>query len=73
MKQFLDRLKERNYQSRTVGIIENGSWAPSAGKCMKKVLQEMKDINIVEPVMTIKSTMTEENIKQMEEMADKIL
>ena len=73
MKQFLDRLKERNYQSRTVGIIENGSWAPSAGKCMKKVLQEMKDINIVEPVITIKSTMSEENIKQMEEMADKIL
>ena len=73
MKQFLDRLKERNYQNRTVGIIENGSWAPSAGKCMKKVLQEMKDINIVEPVITIKSTMSEENIKQMEEMADKIL
>ncbi len=73
MKQFLDRLKERNYQSRTVGIIENGSWAPSAGKCMKNVLQEMKDINIVEPVITIKSTMSEENIKQMEEMADKIL
>ena len=73
MKQFLDRLKERNYQNRTVGIIENGSWAPSAGKCMKNVLQEMKDINIVEPVITIKSTMSEENIKQMEEMADKIL
>ena len=73
MKQFLDRLKERNYQNRTVGIIENGSWAPSAGKCMKNVLQEMKDINIIEPIITIKSTMSEENIKQMEEMADKIL
>ena len=73
MKQFLDRLKERNYQNRTVGIIENGSWAPSAGKCMKNVLQEMKDINIIEPLITIKSTMSDENIKQMEEMADKIL
>ena len=73
MKQFLDRLKERNYQNRTVGIIENGSWAPSAGKCMKNVLQEMKDINIVEPIITIKSTMSNENIAQMEEMAEKIL
>ena len=73
MKQFLDRLKERNYQNRTVGIIENGSWAPSAGKCMKNVLQEMKDINIIEPIITIKSTMSNENITQMEEMADKIL
>ena len=73
MKQFLDRLKERNYQNRTVGIIENGSWAPSAGKCMKNVLQEMKDINIIEPIITIKSTMSNENIAQMEEMADKIL
>ncbi len=73
MKQFLDRLKERNYQNRTVGIIENGSWAPSAGKCMKNILQEMKDINIVEPIITIKSTMSNENIAQMEEMAEKIL
>ena len=73
MKQFLDHLKERNYQNRTVGIIENGSWAPSAGKCMKGTLEEMKNINIIEPMITIKSTMSDENIAQMEEMADKIL
>ena len=73
MKQFLDRLKERNYQNRTVGIIENGSWAPSAGKCIKSTLEEMKNIHIIEPIITIKSTMSEENMKQMEEMADKIL
>ena len=73
MKQFLDHLKERNYQNRTVGIIENGSWAPSAGKCMKNMLQEMKDINIIEPVITIKSTMSDENIAQMEKMADTFL
>ena len=73
MKQFLDHLKERNYQNRTVGILENGSWAPSAGKCMKATLEEMKNINMIEPIITIKSTMSDENISQMEEMADKIL
>ena len=73
MKQFLDHLKERSYQNRTVGIIENGSWAPSAGKCMKGTLEEMKNIHIIEPIITIKSTMSDENMKQMEEMANKIL
>ncbi len=73
MKQFLDHLKERNYQNRTVGIIENGSWAPSAGKCMKGTLEEMKNIHIIEPIITIKSTMSDENISQMEEMADVLL
>ena len=73
MKQFLDHLKERNYQNRTVGIIENGSWAPSAGKCMKGTLEEMKNIHIIEPMITLKSTMSEENISQMEEMADVLL
>ena len=70
MKRFLDHLKERNYQNRTVGIIENGSWAPSAGKCMKGTLEEMKNINIIEPMITIKSTMSDENIAQMKKMAD---
>ena len=67
MKQFLDRLKERNYQNRKVGIIENGSWAPTAGRCMKKTLEEMKNIEIVEPIITIKSRMNEENIEQMKD------
>ena len=69
MEHFLGRLKERNYQKRTVGVIENGSWAPSAGKCMKAILQEMKEINIAEPMVTIKSRMKEENEAQMEELA----
>ncbi len=73
MKHFLEHLKDRNYQNRTVAIIENGSWAPSAGKCMKNMLQEMKDINIVENVITIKSTMKEENREQLKEMAKEIL
>ena len=69
MEQFLRRLKERNYQKRKVAIIENGSWAPSAGKCMKDLLQEMKDIEIVEPVVTIKSRMKTENLAELEELA----
>ena len=70
MAHFLNRLKERNYQKRKVGIIENGSWAPSAGKCMKNILGEMKDIEIVEPTVTIKSRMKDENILQMNKLAD---
>lgn len=73
MEQFLNKLKERNYQNRKIGIIENGSWAPSASKSMKKILQEMKDIDIIEPSVTIKSTMKQENIVQMEELAESIL
>ena len=73
MEHFLGRLKERNYQKRTVGIIENGSWAPSAGKCMKNILSEMKDINIVEPMITIKSRMKEENMEQMKELAKALM
>ena len=72
MDYFLHRLKERNFQKRKVGIIENGSWAPSAGKCMKNILQDMKDIEIIEPVITIKSTMTDDNLEQMKNLADEI-
>ena len=72
MEQFLRRLKERNYQKREVAIIENGSWAPSAGKCMKDLLQGMKDIEIVEPVVTIKSRMKTENLVELEELARKL-
>ena len=73
MEHFLRHLKDRNYQNRTVGIIENGSWAPSAGRGMKAIVGEMKDINLVEPMVTIKSRMNEENRKQMEDLADEIL
>ena len=69
MEQFLDYLKERNYQKRKVAIIENGSWAPSAGRCMKKMLQEMKNLDIIEPTITIKSTMNEQNVEEMNKLA----
>ena len=72
MEQFLNRLKERNYQKRKVGIIENGSWAPSAGRTMKNILGEMKDIGIIEPMVTIKSRLKEENMAQMAELVREI-
>ena len=73
MEQFLNHLKSRNYQKRKVGIIENGSWAPSSGKKIKEILEKMKDIEIVEPTITIKSRLKEEDISKLENLADEIL
>ena len=73
MEHFLDYLKERNYQKRKVAVVENGSWAPSAGRCMKKMLQEMKNLDIIEPTITIKSTMNEQNVEEMKKLADELL
>lgn len=73
MEKFLRHLKHKNYQNRTVGIIENGSWAPAAAKNMKELLEQMKDINIVEPIIHIKTTMSIENEAEMRELAKAIL
>lgn len=70
MEDFLHHLKAKNYQKRTVGIIENGSWAPSAAKQMKVILEGMRNITICEPVVTIKSTLNETSRKVMEELAE---
>ena len=72
MEHFLNNLKARNYQKRKVAIIENGSWAPTAAKTMKNILQEMKDIDIIEPIITIESTMKEKNKLELIELANKI-
>ena len=72
MEQFLNNLKTRNYQKRKVAIVENGSWAPSAGKTMKNILQEMKDIDIVEPIITIESTVKDKTKTELEELAKSI-
>lgn len=73
MEQFLHHLNSRNYQKRKVGIIENGSWAPASGKKMKEVLENMKDLEIVEPIITIKSRLKEDDISKLESLADEIL
>jgi len=73
MEKFLRHLKHKNYQNRTVAIIENGSWAPAAAKNMKELLEQMKDITIIEPIVHIKTTMSQENEEQMKELAQNIL
>ena len=69
MEDFLRHLKSKAYQKRTVGIIENGSWAPMAGKLMNQLLGEMKEIHVLEPVVTIQSALNEESTKSMESLA----
>lgn len=73
MEDFLHHLKAKSYQKRTVGILENGSWAPSAAKTIKGILEGMKNINIIELVVTIKSSMKDADIPKMEELAEAVL
>ena len=70
MHDFLHHLKLKAYQKRRVGIIENGSWAPCAGRIMKGMLETMKEIEIVEPMVTIRSTMKQGDIPALEALAD---
>ena len=73
MDSFLARLKSKNYQKRRVGIVENGSWAPMAGKVMKESLSQMKEVTIVEPVVTIKSTMNGASEEQLALLAEALV
>lgn len=73
MESFLSHLKAKNYQKRTIGLIENGSWAPMAAKHMCTALEAMKEIEILEPVVTIKSAVKDQDIKQMEALAEALL
>ena len=73
MKHLLMHLQERNFQNRTVGIIENGTWAPTAGKCMQDILVAMKNINIIDPIVTIRSRLNEESKLKLEELSKNIL
>ena len=73
MEDFLHHLKAKNYQKRTVALMENGSWAPMAAKKMTAILETMKDITICEPIISIKSTMNVANLNAMEELAEKLV
>lgn len=72
MQDFLHHLQAKAFQNRTVGLIENGSWAPTAAKTMRNILETMKNITIVEPVVTIKSVLKETDIPALEQLADTI-
>lgn len=73
MHDFLHHLQIKSYQKRKVGIIENGSWAPCAARVMRSMLETMKDVEIVEPVVTIRSRMKQTDIPLLENLADALL
>ena len=73
MHDFLHHLKIKSYQKRKVAIMENGSWAPTAGRVMRSMLETMKAVEIVEPMVTIRSRMKDEDIPAMELLADALL
>ncbi|MCI5900397.1 MAG: FprA family A-type flavoprotein [Firmicutes bacterium] len=73
MEDFLHHLKSKNFQKRKVAYIQNGTWAPSAGKVMKSIVAEMKNITEIEPMVTIKSAMKESTVAELEALADAIL
>ena len=73
MHDFLYHLQIKNYQKRRFGIIENGSWAPSAGKVMRSMIEGLKDCEIVEPMVTIRSRMKSADEAKLEQLADSLL
>ncbi|MDE7444122.1 MAG: FprA family A-type flavoprotein [Lachnospiraceae bacterium] len=73
MEDFLHHLKGKNYQKRTVALIENGSWAPSANRTMTEILSQMKDISILDTAVTIRGAVKEENLKELSALADALL
>lgn len=73
MQDFLHHLQSKAYQKRKVGILENGSWAPTAARAMRGVLDTMKDITVAEPVVTIKSVLKETDMPALEALADAML
>lgn len=73
MEDFLHHLQGKNYQKRTVALVENGSWAPSAAKSMRAILDQMKEITVIEPVVTIRGAFKESDIAALEAAADALL
>ncbi len=73
MQDFLHHLQSKAYQNRKVALVENGSWAPSAGKQMKAMLEPMKNLTLVEPMVTIWSTMKESDRERLEEIVNQMI
>jgi len=72
MREFIEHLTERNYQNRTVGFIENGSWAPTAAKVMKGMFEKSKNISYLDTVVTVKSALTDANRESIKQMAKEL-
>lgn len=73
MKHFIGDLTERNYQNRTIGLIENGAWAPTAAKVMKGMFEKSKNITWLDTTITIKAGVKAENLAQLDAMADELM
>ena len=73
MEYLLLKLKAKTYRNRTVAIVENGSWAPSAGRVIKSYIDELKGITLIEPVITIKSSLNADTRDQLSDLADKLV
>lgn len=73
MDTFLRKLAHKNFQNKKIGMIENGSWAPSAARTMKGIVEGMKKVTLCEKVVTIKSVMKDADVAEMEALADEIL
>ena len=73
MEDFLHHLKGKNYQKRTVALVENGSWAPTAARTMREILGQTKDITVVEPAVTIRGALKDSDLPALEALADAIL
>lgn len=73
MREFIEHLTERNYQNRTVALIENGSWAPTAAKTMMKILENSKNITFAQNTVQIKSAVSDENVMQLDALADELM
>ncbi len=70
MREFINHLTERNFQNRTIALIENGSWAPNAAKTIKEMFKKSKNLSYIEPVVQIKSALNSESSEALEKMAD---
>ena len=73
MREFIADLTERNFQKKTIGIIENGTWAPNAAKKIKAAFENSKDITFTQTTVTLKSALNEASEAQLERLADEIL
>ncbi len=72
MREFINHLTERNFQNKTIGLIENGSWAPLAAKTMRKMLEGCKNITYTDTTVKIMSALNDESSEQLEKLADEL-
>ena len=70
MQNFINILSEKNWQNKNIGIIGNGTWAPIAADVIKKQISSLKNMNIIEPIINIRSSLNDENYKQLDQLAD---